>query len=97
MTKADLKFYKDQKIVRKMLLGDLDKSYFTKTQARDKRKRKAEERKSETITSGSLQDLLIDDQEDFGDEQKEPDEDKSQDKEPERKKNKSEFVTLQVP
>ena len=68
VVKEDLKFYEDQKTERKMILGALDKSYLTKTQARDKRKRKAEERKSEAITSGSLQDLLIDDQEDFGDE-----------------------------
>ena len=68
VVEEDLKFYEDQKTERKMILGALDKSYLTKTQARDKRKRKAEERKSEAITSGSLQDLLIDDQEDFGDE-----------------------------
>ena len=68
VVEEDLKSYKDQKTKRKMILGALDKSYLTKTQARDERKRKAEERKSEAITSGSLQDLLIDDQEDFGDE-----------------------------
>ena len=97
VVEEDLKCYEDQKTERKMILGALDKSYLTKTQARDERKRKAEERKSEAITSGSLQDLLIDDQEDFGDEQKEPDENESEDEEPERKKKKSEFVTLQVP
>ena len=80
VVEEDLKFYEDQKTERKMILGALDKSYLIKTQARDERKRKAEERKSETITSGSLQDrVLSDDQEDFGDEQKEPDEDESED------------------
>ena len=31
----DLKFYEDQKTERKIILGALDKSYLTKTQARD--------------------------------------------------------------
>ena len=45
-----------------MGLGALDSSYLAKTQARDERKMKAEERKS---TSGSL--LEVEEQEDFND------------------------------
>ena len=45
-----------------MGLGALDSSYLARTQARDERKMKAEERKS---TSGSL--LEVEEQEDFND------------------------------
>ena len=44
-----MEFYEDQKTERKMILGALDKSYLTKTQAQDERKRIAEERKFEEI------------------------------------------------
>ena len=58
VVEEDLKFYEDQKEERKMILGALDTSYLARTQARDERKRKAEGRKSETVTSGSLPDLV---------------------------------------
>ena len=71
-----------------MILGALDTSYLARTQARDERKRKAEGRKSETVTSGSLPDLVslveLGEEEDQVDEQQEPDD--LPDEEPERKK-----------
>ena len=86
VVEEDLKFYEDQKEERKMILGALDTSYLARTQARDERKRKAEGRKSETVTSGSLPDLVslveLGEEEDQVDEQQEPDD--LPDEEPER-------------
>ena len=53
-----------------MILGALNTSYLARTQARDERKRKADGRKSETVTSGSLE---LEDVEDFVDKKEDPD------------------------